>query len=73
METLNEPKFYQPSKNITDNANVKDYDSLYKFSVENREAFWAEQAEQLHWYNKWDKVLDACKSALLQMVFRREN
>ena len=59
METLNEPKFYQPSKNITDNANVKDYDSLYKFSVENREAFWAEQAEQLKWYRKWDRVLDA--------------
>ncbi|RYX99702.1 acetate--CoA ligase, partial [bacterium] len=30
----------------------------YKFSIENREQFWAQEAESLEWYQKWDKVLD---------------
>jgi len=35
------------------------YDRLYKRSVEQPEAFWAEQAEaELAWTKKWDKVLD---------------
>lgn len=28
-------------------------------SLEQPEAFWAEQAESIHWYQKWDKVLDS--------------
>ena len=51
-------EIFNPSKEITENANVKKYDKLYKYSIENREKFWAEQAEQLDWYKKWDKVLD---------------
>jgi len=35
-----------------------DYQQEYKQSVENPEAFWAEQAEQFTWQKKWDKVLD---------------
>jgi len=35
------------------------YDRMYKRSVEQPEAFWAEQAEaELAWTKKWDKVLD---------------
>jgi len=35
------------------------YDKLYKQSVEQPEAFWAEQAEaELTWTKKWDRVLD---------------
>ncbi len=59
MEQANESKFYYPSQKVIDNANVKDYDAIYKYSIENREAFWAEQADYLHWYRKWDQVLDA--------------
>ena len=58
MESVNDQKFYYPSEEITKNANVQEYDKMYKYSVENREKFWAEQAEYLHWYKKWDKVLD---------------
>ncbi|GAA5213585.1 acetate--CoA ligase [Corallincola platygyrae] len=47
-----------PSDGIVNNANVKDYDSLYQYSIENREAFWAEQAETLRWMKPWGKVLD---------------
>ena len=53
-----EVDFYYPPKEITRKANVKDYDSLYKRSIEDREGFWAEEAKKLKWFKKWDKVLD---------------
>jgi acetyl-CoA synthetase len=34
------------------------YQSEYKKSIENPEAFWAEQASEFTWKKKWDKVLD---------------
>lgn len=34
------------------------YEDLYRRSIEDPAGFWAEQAEELHWYRKWDKVLD---------------
>ncbi|RMD93520.1 MAG: acetyl-coenzyme A synthetase, partial [Calditrichaeota bacterium] len=53
-----ESEIYYPSKEVVEQANVKEYDALYKRSIEDREGFWAEQAENLEWYKKWDKVLD---------------
>jgi len=38
--------------------NFDDYQSEYKNSVENPEAFWAEKAENFSWKKKWDKVLE---------------
>ncbi len=49
---------YYPSKEVIKKAIVKEYDSLYKKSIENREEFWASEAKHLEWYRKWDKVLD---------------
>lgn len=34
------------------------YNNVYRESIENPEKFWADAAETLHWYRKWDKVLD---------------
>ncbi|MDP7529954.1 MAG: acetyl-coenzyme A synthetase N-terminal domain-containing protein, partial [Candidatus Marinimicrobia bacterium] len=34
------------------------YKGLYDKSVKDPESFWAEQAERLDWYKKWDKVAD---------------
>ena len=34
------------------------YDSIFRRSIDDPEAFWGEQAENVHWYKKWDKVLD---------------
>src|SRR5688572_15795930 len=34
------------------------YAQQYQKSIEDREGFWAEAAEAVHWYKKWDKVLD---------------
>jgi len=49
---------YHPPKDILDRAWIKDYESLYQESVRDREGFWAKVAEELHWFKKWDKVLD---------------
>ena len=34
------------------------YDETHKRSLEDPNGFWAEAAEQIHWYRKWDRVLD---------------
>lgn len=34
------------------------YESIYQKSLANPEQFWAEVAENVHWFKKWDKVLD---------------
>jgi acetyl-CoA synthetase len=49
---------YYPSEEIVKNAHVKDYDALYKRSIEDREGFWAEEAGRLEWHKPWDQVLD---------------
>ena len=57
--TFDENKgMYFPSEDILSQANVKEYETLYKYSIENRDEFWAEQAGHLEWYKKWDKVVD---------------
>jgi propionyl-CoA synthetase len=34
------------------------YDAVYRRSIEDPLRFWAETAEDVHWYRKWDRVLD---------------
>ncbi|UCB43497.1 MAG: acetate--CoA ligase [Dehalococcoidales bacterium] len=34
------------------------YDDVYRHSVVDPEDFWGRIARELHWYQKWDKVLD---------------
>ncbi len=50
---------YYPSQEVLDYATVKEYENTYKFSIENPEEFWAEQAKQLEWYEPYEKVLDS--------------
>jgi acetyl-CoA synthetase len=52
---------YYPSEQILKASRVKDYDCLYKMSIEDRETFWEKEAGKLTWYKKWDKVLDDSK------------
>ncbi|GAB4482442.1 MAG: acetate--CoA ligase [Thermodesulfovibrionales bacterium] len=57
-----EKRTFSPSKEFAAKAHIKsiaEYEKLYKRSVEDPEGFWGEMAEQnLHWYKKWDKVLE---------------
>ncbi|MDJ0958802.1 MAG: propionyl-CoA synthetase [Arenicellales bacterium] len=34
------------------------FDRIYKESITNPEQFWSEAAEAVHWYKRWEKVLD---------------
>ena len=54
----NNGNFYLPGKDVVKNANVREYDSLYKKSIKDREGFWSTEARNLEWFRKWDKVLD---------------
>jgi len=48
---------FYPSPEVIKNANAK-CDELYSFAEKDYLAFWAREAENLHWFKKWDKVLD---------------
>ena len=37
------------------------YNEVYARWLDAPESFWAEMAEGIHWYKKWDKVLDASR------------
>lgn len=37
---------------------IENYDEIYRMSIEEPEKFWADAAQKIHWYKKWDKVLD---------------
>ncbi len=52
--------WYSPPEEFVKKANItrEKYEEMYKRSVEDPEGFWAEQAERLTWFKKWDKVLE---------------
>ncbi len=49
---------FHPDMKVVKQARVKDYDTIYKESVQDREGFWSKEARSLTWYRKWEKVLD---------------
>lgn len=57
-QETHDSNLYYPPKSILRRANVKDYESTYKRSIEDREGFWADEAKKLKWYKKWTTVLD---------------
>jgi acetyl-CoA synthetase len=54
---LHEERRYEPSEAFRRSAVVGD-DAPYGDAREDREAFWASWAEKLHWFRKWDTVLE---------------
>jgi len=56
--SVSEAEIFEPSDEILRNAYVQEYDVMYARSIADREGFWAQQAEHLEWFKKWDKVLD---------------
>ena len=53
---LTESRTFPPTAEFAEQANAKA--DLYEKAGADREAFWAEQAGQLHWDTPWDQVLD---------------
>jgi propionyl-CoA synthetase len=37
---------------------IKEYETAHARSLEDPESFWADAAQEIHWYKKWHKVLD---------------
>jgi acetyl-CoA synthetase len=59
--TLDEQRSFPPSAEFSQKAQIKslaEYEKLYKESVDQPERFWAGVADELHWFKKWDKVLE---------------
>jgi acetyl-CoA synthetase len=54
---LTENRKFAPSSAFRAAAHVSD-DSMRQRAEKDPEAFWAEQAAQLEWFRKWDRVLD---------------
>ena len=58
---MNDIKVFKPDYRDSKKSHIPDmtvYKGLYDKSVRDPESFWAEQAERLDWYKKWDKVAD---------------
>ena len=59
--TLRENRVFPPPEEFAAQAHIKslaEYESLYKQSIDDPEAFWAKAAAELHWFKPWDKVLE---------------
>ena len=54
---LSEERRFPPSAEFTAQANVSD-PAIYEKADSDYEGFWEDWANELHWFKKWDKVLE---------------
>ncbi|MEO1237634.1 MAG: acetate--CoA ligase, partial [Planctomycetota bacterium] len=57
--SLQETRRFPPPAAFTTQAHVKsmaEYEALHRRSIEEPEAFWAEEAQRYHWFKTWDAV-----------------
>ena len=58
---LDEQRSFPPPPEFSNKAHIKslaEYEALYQESIEQPERFWARAADELHWFKRWDKVLE---------------
>ena len=58
---LTENRIFLPPEEFSANAHIKsfaEYEEIYREAEKNPEDFWASAAENLHWFEKWEKVLE---------------
>ena len=59
--TLNETRIFAPPAEFAENAHIKsfeEYEEIYNQAANDTEGFWEGVAESLHWFKKWDTVLE---------------
>src|SRR5688572_20274302 len=59
--TMQENRLFPPPAAFAAKAHIKsreEYDRMYRESIDDPEAFWGRAAEPLHWFKRWDRVLD---------------
>jgi acetyl-CoA synthetase len=64
-KTLSGEVFY-PTEEAIRHAHVKDWDKMRDEAERDLEGFWAKEANELHWFQHWDKVLDESKKPFFQ-------
>ena len=58
---LKETRIFKPSREFSQPAHIdslEQYEQLYREADEDPEGFWGRIAQELHWFRKWDKVLE---------------
>jgi acetyl-CoA synthetase len=58
---LHETRLFPPPQEFAESAHVRgmeEYERLYAEAERDPESFWARMAEQLHWFKRWEQVLD---------------
>jgi len=58
---LRENRLFPPPAEFSARAHIRsreEYEAMYKRSVEDSDAFWAEAASELEWFAPWSKVLE---------------
>ncbi len=58
MSENNKAELYHPSDEVVQNAHIKNWDELNEQATKNNIGFWEERANELEWFEKWEKVLD---------------
>ncbi|MBC8198648.1 MAG: acetate--CoA ligase [Desulfobacterales bacterium] len=53
-----EEEYVYPSKEFIEQANIKDESIYERFALDNFPECYTEYADLLHWYKKWDTILD---------------
>ena len=59
--TMQENRLFPPPPAFAAKAHIKtreEYDRMYRESIDDPESFWGRAAEPLHWFKRWDRVLE---------------
>jgi acetyl-CoA synthetase len=57
---LKESRLFPPPPAVAARAHIKsraEYERLWQWARDDPEGFWGQQAEQLHWFRRWERVL----------------
>ena len=58
---LKETRQFAPPADFVAQAHIKslaEYEKIWNRAKEDPQGFWGEQADALHWFKRWDKVLE---------------
>ncbi|MEG8945533.1 acetate--CoA ligase [Rosettibacter firmus] len=59
---INNKKFagevFYPDQEVINKAHIKNWEELNEFATKNYKEFWSKMADELQWFNKWEKVID---------------
>lgn len=66
---MQEKRIFNPPKQFSKKAHIKsmkEYEKLYKKSINHPAQFWADIAKELHWFKKWKKVFRYTKKPFVK-------